>query len=228
MATARLKTPTMPVHTRDARIDAKIAAANPALQPVLLYLRELVHEAVPEVTETVKWGHPFFELNGTILANMGAFKHHCAFGFWSKTMTEHLAADGFTPGEGAGSLGKLTTLESLPPRKKLLGYIRTAASHIRNGTSESSMQTRAAKKRGPDGAASSKPPMAMPVIFAEALANEPRAKQTFEAFPASCRGEYLAWITEAKRDETRARRVQQAVLQLAEGKRFNWQYEAKG
>ncbi len=67
----------------------------------------------------------------------------------------------------------------------------------------------------------------MPAIFAEALRNAPKAKQTFEAFPPSCRREYLAWITEAKRDETRARRVQQAVAQLEEGKRYNWQYDTK-
>lgn len=226
MATARAGT--QPLHTahRDARIDEKIAASNPALQPILLHLRDMVHEAVPEAAETIKWSMPFFELNGTILANMGIFKQHCAFGFWSKSMTEHLASDGVGSTSGAGSLGKLVRMEDLPSRKQMLGYLRTAADHIRNGLSESPIAARS-RKRGPDGAATSKSAIPMPAIFTEALANSPEAKQAFEAFPPSCRREYLAWITEAKRDETRARRVQQAVAQLAEGKRFNWQYEAK-
>lgn len=223
MAIARANSAT----SADARIDAKIAAASPALQPVLLYLRDLVHEAVPNVTETIKWGHPFFEVNGTILANMGVFKQHCAFGFWSKSMTEHLKADGIEPLEGAGSLGRITAIDDLPSRKKLLGYIRTAAAHIQQGIAESPMKTRAAAKRGPDGAASSKPVIPVPPAFAEALQQQPKAKRTFEGFPPSCRREYLAWITEAKREETRARRIQQAVSQLAEGKRFNWQHQTR-
>lgn len=219
---------TAPAATRkDARIDARIAAASPELRPIVEYLRDLVHEAVPEATETIKWGHPFFELNGTILANMGIFKRHCAFGFWSKTMTEHLTADGLTPTEGAGSIGRITRMEDLPSRKKLLGYMRTAADHIRKGIAQSPMQTRGASKRGPDGAASSKPAIPMPPLFAQALANSPAATQTFANFPVSCRREYLAWITEARREETRARRIQQTIAQLEEGKRHNWQYEAK-
>jgi uncharacterized protein YdeI (YjbR/CyaY-like superfamily) len=222
MATARATTAN---HT-DARIDAKIAAASPALQPVLEHLRDLVHEAVPDATETIKWGHPFFEVNGVILAMMGVFKHHCSFGFWSRTMTEHLRADGLAPMEGAGSLGRITTVNDLPPRKKMLSYLKTAADHIRKGIAESPMGARRAK-RGPDGAVSSKTAVPMHPAFADALANEPKAKQNFEAFPPSCRREYVVWIAQAKRDETRTRRVQQAIAQLREGKRFNWQYETK-
>lgn len=212
---------------RDARVDEKIAGANTALAPVLIHLRDLVHEAVPGATETIKWGMPFFEVNGTILANMGIFKQHCSFGFWSKTMTEHLAKDGIDGVTGAGSLGKITRIEDLPARKQMLQYLRIAADHIRNGIAESPIAARP-RKRGPDGSASSKPAIPMPKQFADALAHAPRSKQTFEAFPPSCRREYLAWITEAKREETRTRRIQQAVAQLAEGKRFNWQYGSKG
>ncbi|MBE7181352.1 MAG: DUF1801 domain-containing protein, partial [Terriglobus roseus] len=161
MATARANvTP-----QTDARVDAKIAVAKPSLQTVLLYLRDLVHEAVPGVTETIKWGMPFFELDSTILANMGIFKEHCSFGFWSKSMTEHLVKDGLARMTGAGSLGKVTRMEDLPPRKQMLGYLRTAAEHIRTGKAESPIAARP-RKRGPDGAASSKPEIAMPAIFA--------------------------------------------------------------
>lgn len=207
-------------HT-DARVDAKIASAAPELQPVLVSLRELVQQAVPDATETVKWGMPFWELNGTILANMGIFKRHCSFGFWSKSMTEHLAAHGLEHSTGAGSLGRLTRLEDLPSHEAMLGYLRTAAEHIRQGFAEIPRNDR---KRGPDGNSSSKPTIPVPPAFAEALAATPEAQKVFDGFPPSCRREYLVWITEAKWEETRTRRIAQAVAQLSQGKRYNWQY----
>lgn len=210
----------------DARVDEKIASASPALQPVLNHLRELVHEAAPGTTETIKWGMPFFELNGTILANLGIFKHHCAFGFWSKSMTEHLKKAGIDGMTGAGSLGKLTSVDDLPPNKQMLAHIRLAADHIRQGIAESPIPART-RKRGPDGAVSSKAAIPIPEAFAKALKASPKAEASFQAFPPSCRREYLAWITEAKRDETRARRVQQAIAQIEQGKRHNWQYETE-
>lgn len=226
MATARAKTPSADTVRHDARVDEKIARASPTLQPVLLHLRDLVHEAAPEATETIKWGMPFFEVNGVILANMGIFKQHCSFGFWSKSMTEQLARDGIAHTDGAGSLGKITSMEDLPSPKQMRAHLRTAADHIRKGIAESPMAARP-RKRGPDGSASSKPVIAVPPAFAEALAKAPKAQEAFEAFPPSCRREYLAWITEAKRDETRDRRIQQAIAQIQVGKRHNWQYEAK-
>jgi len=61
--------------------------------------------------------------------------------------------------------------------------------------------------------------------FAEALDKAPNAKKTFDAFPPSCRREYLEWIEEAKRDETRQKRITTAIEWLGEGKRRNWKYE---
>jgi uncharacterized protein YdeI (YjbR/CyaY-like superfamily) len=36
----------------------------------------------------------------------------------------------------------------------------------------------------------------------------------------------VEWIAEAKRDETRARRIATSIEWLAEGKKRNWKYEA--
>ena len=201
----------------DTRIDSKIAAASATLQPILNHIREVVHEAAPGATETIKWGMPFFELNGVILANMGIFKQHCSLGFWSKSMTDYLAAKGIEPVEGAGSFGKITSLADLPPRTQLIAHVREAAEHIRKGNWESPLATRPRTM--------SKPTIAVPDDFAAALANSPKAKEHFDASAPSCRREYLVWITEAKRDETRIRRIAKAVEQLAEGKQYNWQYQ---
>lgn len=61
--------------------------------------------------------------------------------------------------------------------------------------------------------------------LATALGASPSAQATYDGFPPSCRREYLEWIAEAKRPETRAKRVAQAVEWMGEGKRRHWKYE---
>ena len=51
-----------------------------------------------------------------------------------------------------------------------------------------------------------------------------RAQSAFDAFSPSHRREYLEWITEAKTEATRNRRVAQAIEWMAEGKPRNWKY----
>jgi uncharacterized protein YdeI (YjbR/CyaY-like superfamily) len=57
-----------------------------------------------------------------------------------------------------------------------------------------------------------------------ALKKNKKALSTFEGFSLSCKREYVEWITEAKREETRAKRVAQATQWMAEGKQRNWKY----
>ena len=67
--------------------------------------------------------------------------------------------------------------------------------------------------------------LAVPEILLEALAKDERAAETFNNFPAGCRREYIQWITEAKTDATREKRVATTLEWLREGKRRNWKYE---
>jgi hypothetical protein len=60
--------------------------------------------------------------------------------------------------------------------------------------------------------------IAVPPDLAEALAEEPAAAGTFDRLSFSHRREYVQWITEAKRPETRARRVADALERLRAGK----------
>ena len=72
---------------------------------------------------------------------------------------------------------------------------------------------------------SGRPVPDVPEDFAAALAKARRAKSHFDGFPPSQKREYIEWITDAKREDTRSRRIAQAVEWLAEGKRRNWKYE---
>ncbi|MGA9422234.1 MAG: YdeI/OmpD-associated family protein [Rhodanobacteraceae bacterium] len=195
---------------RDPRIDTYIARAAPFARPILIELRELVHEACPQVEETLKWRAPSFVHAGGILAGMAAFKQHVSFGFWKHAL---VIGEG-VPREGMGSFGKLATLADLPPRRQLIVWIKKAMRLNEDGVKASG----ARKTRKPKA-----PPRAPPDLAA-ALARNKKAREAFDAFPPGQQREYVEWISEAKRDETRARRLAQAVVWLAEGKPRNWKY----
>ena len=194
---------------RDPRIDAYIERAAPFAQPILRHVRALVHEACPTVEETIKWGMPTFVHAGAILCGMAAFKQHASFGFWKHA----LVIGECEPRGGMGSYGKLVSLDDLPPKRMLLAHLRKAVALNEAGVKSP------ARKSAP------MPPPEIPAELAAALAQAPAAKAAFDAFPPGCRREYIDWITGAKRPETRARRVAEAVAWMAEGKRRNWKYE---
>jgi hypothetical protein len=58
----------------------------------------------------------------------------------------------------------------------------------------------------------------LPEALATALAGDPAAREAFDRLAYTHRKEYARWIDEAKRDETRERRVAQALERLHEGK----------
>ena len=194
---------------RDPRIDAYIERAAPFAQPILRHVRALVHEACPTVEETIKWGMPTFVHAGAILCGTAAFKQHASFGFWKHAL---VVGEG-EPRDGMGSYGKLVSLDDLPPKRTLLAHLRKAVALNEAGVKSP------ARKSAP------KPPPEIPAELAAALAQAPAAKAAFDAFPPGCRREYIDWITGAKRPETRARRVAEAVAWMADGKRRNWKYE---
>ena len=196
--------------TRDPRIDAYIERAAPFARPILAHARALVHQACPQVEETIKWGMPTFVHAGGILCGMAAFKQHASFGFWKHAL---VVGEG-EPRDGMGSYGKMLSLDDFPAKKIVLAHIRKAMK-----LNEDGVKMPAARK------AASKLPPEMPEDLVAALNKDNAAKATFDAFPPSCRREYIEWIVEAKREETRAKRLAQAVEWLAEGKRRNWKYE---
>jgi uncharacterized protein YdeI (YjbR/CyaY-like superfamily) len=199
----------------DPRIDTYIAEAAPFAQPILRHLRKLVRQGCPDVEETLKWSSPSFMSNGRILAGMAAFKAHCTFGFWHQEMEKRLAREGHKTGEAMGLLGRITSLKDLPDDRTMLGYIRTA---VELNVSEAPGRPRPAGK--------SRPELPVPADLAAALKRNKAAAATFERFSPSHRREYVEWITEAKRGETRQKRLATTLEWLAEGKSRNWKYES--
>lgn len=193
--------------TLDPRFDEYIAKAAPFAQPILRHIRQLVHEAVPDLVETMKWSMPHFVHKGKNLAGMAAFKAHCA-------MMIH--GDG-RQGDAMGQFGKIASVADLPGDNELKSKIVAAAERIESeGT---------AVRKKPAAAKAPKADLPMPAAFAAALEGNPAAKATLEAFAPSHRREYVQWIAEAKAEATRDRRIAQAIEWLGEGKKRNWKYE---
>lgn len=195
--------------SRDPRVDAYIARQQEFARPVLNYVRDVVHEGCPDVKETIKWGVPSFEHHG-ILCGIAAFKAHLQFGFW-----KHDLVVGSRAMTGMG-FGKFSRIAELPPRSKLVAYVKKAARLNEQGVKAPWMGARAKKRP--------KKPIPTPTDFRAALARSGKAKAAFDAFPPSHKREYLEWITEARQDATRQRRIAQAIEWIAEGKQRNWKY----
>lgn len=192
----------------DPRVDAYIAEQAEFARPILTELRARMHAVRPDFEEAIKWSMPFFLLNGRPFANMAAFKAHASFGLWKAS--EYGLDEGR---EGMGLLGKLTDVSDLPDTVAFAALVEKAVALAPSG----------GKPTAPK-----KPPKAeveVPEALAEALARDVAAAATFNGFPPSCRREYCEWIAEAKREETRAKRVAQTVEWLREGKRRHWKYE---
>jgi uncharacterized protein YdeI (YjbR/CyaY-like superfamily) len=203
----------------EPKIDLYITKAKPFAQPILEHIRGLVHKAVPGVTETIKWSRPFFEYKGQILANVSAFNNHCSFGFWGQEIGAVLREAKVIQEDGMGSLGKITTLKDLPTDKQMLAFLKQAKAFIDSGEYTSPIAARNKVVKAP------KPKIEVPAEFSTALKANKQAQTTFQNFAPSCQREYTEWIAQAKRPETRDKRITQAIEWLAEGKQRNWKYQ---
>jgi len=203
---------------KDQRIDDYIEKAQPFAQPIMKKLRVLIHKACPEITETIKWGMPSFEYKGP-MCGFASFKQHCTFGFWktklikdpSGYLQDHKAAGG----EAMGNLGRMTSIKDLPPDKIMIDFIKQALILNEEGIKV---------KKAP---AKPKKEIPVPSEFQAMLKKNKLARTIFEEFPPSHRREYLEWITEAKTEETRLKRMTTAVEWISEGKQRNWKYMKK-
>ncbi|PTQ95099.1 uncharacterized protein YdeI (YjbR/CyaY-like superfamily) [Mucilaginibacter yixingensis] len=198
----------------DIRFDTYIDKAAPFAQPVLIHLRQLIHQAVPEVTEGLKWGHPHFDYKGPFVS-MAAFKQHLGFNFWKASLMDD--PDGvFVRGEekhSAGNLGQISSLADLPPDDVLIAYLKNAAA-----------LNDAGKKVAPKKPAGTpKAELVFPEDLMEALA-QAGALDNFEKMSYTNKKEYLDWLTEAKTDATHQKRLQTTVEQVKEGKSRHWKY----
>lgn len=200
----------------EPKVDSYIGRSADFAKPILTHLRDLIHQAAPQIGETIKWGFPNFEYKG-IVCSMASFKSHCTFTFWKAAVMNDPHQILRTRGETAmGHFGQIKSLGDLPSDEILKEYIKEAVRLNEEGIKVPSKNTTSAPRA-----------LEVPDDLLGALSKNTRAKATFENFSPSNKREYVEWITEAKTDATRGKRLETAVEWMAEGKVRNWKYIKK-
>jgi len=198
--------------TTDPFVDAYIEKSKDFAKPILKHIRALVHDACPDVVETKKWSFPHFDYKGEMMCSMAGFKEHCAFNFWKQSLLDQTAF----PAEktAMGSFGRIKSLDDLPDAKTMKKLIGDAMKLNDDGIKVAKPKPTGEKKE-----------LVVPDVLLEALATNDAAADTFNNFPYSKKKDYVEWITEAKTDATREKRLATTIEWLAEGKSRHWKYQ---
>jgi uncharacterized protein YdeI (YjbR/CyaY-like superfamily) len=197
---------------KDERVDAYIEKSADFAKPILTRLRDLVHQACPEIEEKMKWSFPNFDYKGPV-CSMAGFKQHCTFGFWKTSLMKDPQQILTESREAMGQLGRVKRVEDLPADEVLIAYIKEAVELNEKGIKLPSKPKNTAPQE-----------LSVPESLISALEANPSAFETFEKFSYSNKKEYVEWINEAKTDETRDKRLTTAIEWMAEGKPRNWKY----
>jgi uncharacterized protein YdeI (YjbR/CyaY-like superfamily) len=198
--------------SKDPRVDSYIAKSADFAKPILTHIRELVHQGCPEAEETMKWSMPFFMYKG-MFCHMASFKSHCSLGFWKSKLILGNNGGSNEEKDGMGQFGRISSLKDLPSNKKMLAYIKEAKRLNDEGVQKPSKP----KPKGPRE-------LVIPAELAAALKKNKKASATFEGFSYSHKKEYVDWISEAKREETKSQRLATTIDWLTEGKARHWKY----
>lgn len=199
--------------TTTKNVDDYISKKEDFAKPILNHLRKLIHIACPQVEEKIKWGMPFFDYKGEMMCHIAAFKQHAVMSFWKAAlMKDAVLLENAKAETAMGHLGKITSLKDLPPDKKITAWIKEAMQLNDAGIKI---------KKPPAKKAST---IDIPDYFLNSVKKNKKAWAVFQKFPPSHVKEYVEWITEAKREETRNSRIQKAITMMEEGKDRNWKY----
>jgi hypothetical protein len=114
-----------------APIDGFFAKQPPALGAILKELRAIVERTVPEATASIKWGMPFYALDGVMICALGAHKSHVNL---ILAGPPDAFADPKGLLEGQAKIGRHLKLRSIDelPRAAVRGWVRTAAKLARD------------------------------------------------------------------------------------------------
>lgn len=198
---------------KNPAFDAYIEKSADFAKPILHHLRSLIHKACPTAVEKIKWGFPNFEYKNDMLCHFASFKKHCAFGFWKGSlMKDQWLIENATSEKAMGHYGKITSLKDLPSDKVIINHVKEAMRLNDEGI------------KVPRTKPANITPVETPEYFLKEIRKNKKAQVAWEKFSNSHKKEYVEWIVDAKRDETRNKRIQQAIEWIAEGKGRNWKY----
>ena len=201
---------------RNSAVDVYIANSENFAKPILEHLRRLIHENCPDVQETIKWGLPHFDYNGDNMCVAASYKNHCSFTFLKgELMTDPRLKENKDLKPIQRFLGKITKPADLPPDDEFIAMLKEAIQLNQKGIKIKREKSESDKPKV----------LETPDYLLAALASNPEAKEIFENKSNSFRKEYIVWITDAKTDETRQKRINEALEWIAEGKGRFWKHQ---
>jgi hypothetical protein len=120
-------------YAKDTRVDAYIDALPAWQQAVCRRVRDLVHEADPEIQETIKRSvQPYFVLQGNVIALLAAKDHVNVFTYDGGIVPD---PDGIVTGGLGNETGRIIAFREGEPIKDsaLLAYLRQIIANNRAG-----------------------------------------------------------------------------------------------
>lgn len=200
---------------KDSRIDAYIEKSKDFAKPILKHIREIVHKACPDVEETMKWSFPHFDYKGEMMCSMAAFKEHMSISFWKGSiMNDPDKILDVERNQAMGHFGRIETMKDIPSDKIMIKYIKEAMRLNDEGIKLPAKKKPTEKKE-----------LVVPDYFAKALSKNKAAKKVFDEFSPGKQKDYVEWLTEAKTEATRDKRMTTALEWIAEGKARHWKYQ---
>ncbi|TMM31305.1 hypothetical protein FDT66_04875 [Polaribacter aestuariivivens] len=165
------------------------------------------------VEETIKWGAPTYVYNGKNIVGLAAFKNYCGLWFFQGALLKdkHKVFINAQEGKTKAMLQwRFYSLEEID-KNLIKEYVLEAIENVKLG-----------KEIKPDR---TKKELIIPIELQQEINNNKEFKKKFEAFSNSCKREYANYISDAKREETRLRRLQKIIPMILSGAGLNDKYK---
>ncbi len=177
-------------------------------------LREL-HEMMltTDLKPGIKWGGPVYMINGKNVLGIGAFKNHYGIWFFNGALLKENTALLMNAQEGKTKALRQIRFEKGDELNTslLLPYVKEAIQNQKDGK----IIPKAAVKKD----------IEIPYELASAFKNDGELKKFFQALPPGCKREYVDYLVEAKKEETRQRRLKKIIPMIKDKKGLHDKYK---
>ena len=176
---------------------------HPKWQQELIALRNIIQKT--EMEETIKWGAPTYTVNGKNVVGLAAFKNHFTLWFFNGVFLKDKhkklvnAQEGTTKALRQWRFEKLGDIEP----KIIKEYLEEAIGNEKAGKKITSKKNTK--------------PVEVPKELETALKSDKDVQKAFKSLSVSCQREYANHIAEAKRDETKHRRIEKILPMIKNG-----------
>ena len=163
-----------------------------------------------ELKEEIKWGMPVYTLNGKNVVGLGSFKAYAGLWFYQGTFLEDPAKVLINAQEG-----KTRGMRQW----RFVGTDKVDSSLVRKYVSEAIENQKLGKEIKVE-----RKELVIPDILQRELDSHKTLRSIFEAMSLSHKREYAEHIAEAKREDTRKRRLEKVKAMILDGTSLNDKY----